>query len=87
MKSCRFDAVPFERKKKADCGSVSAVEGFEIEPERVAEAIVDAWLSGKAERYVPRPYWVAAAARILAPAIVRRATGGGAFTTATKAGT
>jgi short-subunit dehydrogenase len=55
-------------------------------PERVAEAIVDAWLSGKAERYVPRPYWLAAAARILAPAVVRKATSGGAFTTATKAG-
>ena len=52
-------------------------------PERVAEAIVDAGPGGKAERYVPRPYGLAAAARILAPALVRRATGGGAFTTAT----
>jgi short-subunit dehydrogenase len=52
-------------------------------PERVAEAIVDAGPGGKAERYVPRPYWLAAALRILTPALVRRATGGGAFTTAT----
>jgi short-subunit dehydrogenase len=52
-------------------------------PERVAEAIVDAGPGGKAERYVPRPYGLAAAARVLAPALVRRATGGGAFTTAT----
>jgi short-subunit dehydrogenase len=52
-------------------------------PERVAEAIMDAGPGGKAERYVPRPYWIAAATRILAPALVRRATGGGAFTTAT----
>jgi uncharacterized protein len=51
-------------------------------PERVAEAIVDAGPGGKAERYVPRPYWIAAAARLLAPALVRRAIGGGAFTTA-----
>jgi uncharacterized protein len=52
-------------------------------PARVAEAIVQAGPGGKAERYVPRPYWLAAAARILAPAAVRRATSGGAFTTAT----
>jgi short-subunit dehydrogenase len=55
-------------------------------PDRVAEAIMDAGPGGKAERYVPRPYWLAAAARILLPGIVRRATGGGAFTTATKSG-
>jgi hypothetical protein len=54
-------------------------------PDRVAEAIVDAGPGGKAERYVPRPYWLAAALRILAPALVRRATAGGGFTTATGA--
>ena len=42
-------------------------------PERVAEAIVDAGPGGRAERYVPRPYWIAAAAaRIVAPRLVRR---------------
>jgi short-subunit dehydrogenase len=46
-------------------------------PERVAEAIMDAGPGGKAERYVPRPYWLAATARVLAPRLVRRATGGG----------
>ena len=56
------------------------------EPDVVAEAIVDAGPGGKAERYVPRYYWIPAALRILAPALIRRATGGGAFTTATKAG-
>lgn len=50
-------------------------------PDHVAEAIVDAGLRGKAERYVPRPYWIAAALRVLAPALVRRATGGGALVT------
>ena len=52
-------------------------------PERVADAIIEAGPGGKAERYVPRPYWIAAALRILAPALVRRATVGGGFTTAT----
>ncbi len=56
------------------------------EPDVVAEAIVDAGPGGKAERYVPRYYWIPAALRILAPRLIRRATGGGAFTTATKAG-
>jgi len=55
-------------------------------PEKVAEAVVDVALNGRAERYVPRPYWLAAAARILAPRLVRRATAGGAFTTATGSG-
>ena len=55
-------------------------------PERVAEAIMEAGPGGKAERYVPRAYWLAAALRILAPALVRRATAGGAFTTATGSG-
>ena len=54
-------------------------------PEVVAEAIFDAGPGGKAERYVPRPYWLAAAARIFTPALVRRATAGGAFTPKTGA--
>jgi short-subunit dehydrogenase len=49
-------------------------------PEKVAEAIVQAGPGGHAERYVPRPYWAAAALRVLAPRLVRRATGGGAMT-------
>ena len=56
------------------------------EPERVADAIMAAGPGGKAERYVPRPYWLAAAMRILAPWLLRRATAGGAFTTATGSG-
>ena len=55
-------------------------------PEVVAEAIMDAGPGGRAERYVPRPYWLAAALRILAPRLVRRATAGGAFTTSTGVG-
>ena len=54
-------------------------------PERVAEAIIDAGPGGKPERYVPRAYGLVAVLRVLAPALVRRATAGGAFTTATAA--
>ena len=46
--------------------------------ERAANAIVDAGLRRRAERYVPRPYAIAAAARVLAPALLRRAQRGGA---------
>jgi short-subunit dehydrogenase len=57
-------------------------------PEKVAEAIVEAGLKGRAERYVPRPYALVAVARILAPSLVRRVlSGGGAapLTTSTAA--
>jgi uncharacterized protein len=47
-------------------------------PEKAAEAIYQAGVERKAERYVPRAYWIAAALRILAPRLVRRALGGGA---------
>lgn len=47
-------------------------------PERVAEAIVDTGLRGKAERYVPRPYALTAILRIVAPRLVRRTLSGGA---------
>jgi len=46
-------------------------------PDKVSEAIFEAGPGGKAERYVPRAYWLAAAARILLPRAVRRATGSG----------
>ena len=52
-------------------------------PEGVAEAILDAGPGGRAERYVPRYYWVAAAARILLPGVVRRVVWGGALNTST----
>ena len=55
------------------------------DPAGVAEAIVAAGPGGAAERYVPRYYWLAAALRILAPALIRRATAGGGLATATNA--
>jgi uncharacterized protein len=57
-------------------------------PEIVAEAIVECGLRGKAERYVPRPYALAAVARILLPGLTRRILSGGAaegLTTSTAA--
>lgn len=47
-------------------------------PEKVAEAIFEAGPGGKAERYVPRPYGLAAVARILLPGLTRRVLSGGA---------
>jgi short-subunit dehydrogenase len=47
-------------------------------PEKAAEAIYEAGIGRRAERYVPRPYALAAAMRILAPGLVRRALRGGA---------
>ena len=47
-------------------------------PDKAAEAIVQAGLGGRPERYVPRPYALAAALRVVAPRLVRRVIGGGA---------
>ena len=59
-------------------------------PELAAEAILRAAGWGgrrpRAEVYVPRPYAVMAALRILAPSLVRRAVATGAFTTAARPG-
>jgi short-subunit dehydrogenase len=55
-------------------------------PERVADAIFDAGPGGRAERYVPRPYWIAATARAAAPALVRRVVGASARRLATRTG-
>jgi short-subunit dehydrogenase len=53
------------------------------EPEKVAEAIYECGPGGRAERYVPRPYGLAAAFRILFPALVRRVLSGGAASSLT----
>ncbi len=56
-------------------------------PERAAEAIVDAGLRRRPERYVPRAYALAGAARLLLPGLVRRTlTRGGASILTTKTG-
>src|SRR3954454_17360251 len=48
------------------------------DPEIVAKAIADCAFNGKAERYVPRPYGLAAMLRINAPGLVRRVLSRGA---------
>lgn len=45
-------------------------------PEQGAEAIFEAGISRRPERYVPRPYALAAVLRIVTPGLVRRALGG-----------
>jgi short-subunit dehydrogenase len=45
-------------------------------PEHGAQAIYEAGIGRRAERYVPRPYGLAAVLRILAPRLVRRVIGG-----------
>lgn len=45
-------------------------------PEHAAEAIYQAGVERRAERYVPRPYRLAAALRALAPGLVRKVLGG-----------
>jgi uncharacterized protein len=56
-------------------------------PDRVAEAIIDTGLRQRAERYVPRPYFLAAVARLLLPDLVRRTlTRGGAAVLTTRTG-
>ena len=47
-------------------------------PEKAAEAIFQAGVERRAERYVPRPYALAAVLRIVVPGLVRRVLGGGA---------
>jgi short-subunit dehydrogenase len=57
-------------------------------PEPVAKAIAEVGLGRRPERYVPRPYYLAAVARLLLPGLVRRALTSGAagvLTTATGA--
>ena len=53
------------------------------EPEKVAEAIFECGPGGKAERYVPRPYALAAVARILMPRLTRRVLTGGSASSLT----
>jgi uncharacterized protein len=55
-------------------------------PEHVAEAIVETGPGGRPERYVPRGYALAAAARVLMPGLVRRVTAGGRTAPATRPG-
>jgi len=57
-------------------------------PDSAAEAIFSSGIGRRPERYVPRPYSLASAVRVLTPGLVRRLLGGGGaaiMTTATGA--
>jgi uncharacterized protein len=45
-------------------------------PEHAAEAIYETGIGRRPERYVPRPYGIAAALRVVAPGLARRIIGG-----------
>jgi len=46
-------------------------------PDKAAEAIFEAGPGGRAERYVPRPFGLAAVLRVVMPGLTRRILGGG----------
>jgi len=62
---------------QAELNAKTATRWLVSTPEKAAEAIVDAGLKGKAERYIPRPYGIVAALRVVAPGLVRRVLGSG----------
>jgi short-subunit dehydrogenase len=70
----------------AELVAKAATRWLVSDPEVVAEAIMEAGPGGRAERYVPRYYWIFAALRILAPRVVRGAVAGGGFTPAAGSG-
>jgi short-subunit dehydrogenase len=69
--------VATEGFPQAELVAKAATRWMVSTPEKVAAAIVQAGPGGKAERYAPRPYALAAAARILLPGLTRRILGGG----------
>jgi short-subunit dehydrogenase len=72
--------VATEGFPQAELVAKAATRWMVSTPEKVAAAIVDAGPGGKAERYAPRPYALAAAARILLPGLTRKVLGGGGAT-------
>jgi uncharacterized protein len=70
--------VPTEGFPQAELRQKALTRLLLSTPEKVADAIYEVGPGGKAERYVPRPYALAAYLRILAPRLVRRVLGGGA---------
>jgi short-subunit dehydrogenase len=75
--------VPTEGFPQTELRAKAATRLILSSPEKVAEAIHQVGPGGKAERYVPRPYALAAYLRVLAPGLVRRVLGGGSADTFT----
>ena len=76
---CCPGSSPTEGFPAAELMAKAATRWIVAKPETVAEAIVEAGPGGKAERYVPRAYWLAAARGCWPRRLVRRATAGGAL--------
>jgi short-subunit dehydrogenase len=70
--------VPTEGFPQTELREKAATRLILSSPEKVAEAIYEVGPGGKSERYVPRPYAVAAYLRVLTPRLTRRVLGGGA---------
>ena len=77
--------VPTDGFPQAELRAKAATRLILSTPEKVAEAIHEVGPGGRSERYVPRPYALAAYLRILAPRLVRRVLGGGGAGTFTPA--
>jgi short-subunit dehydrogenase len=77
--------VPTEGFPQAELREKALTRLILSSPEKVADAIYEVGPGGKAERYVPRAYALAAYLRILSPRLVRRVLGGGSGNTFTPA--
>jgi short-subunit dehydrogenase len=77
--------VPTEGFPQTELRQKAAARLILSSPEKVAEAIYEVGPGGKSERYVPRPYALAAYLRVLTPRLVRRVLGGGSAVTLTPA--
>lgn len=68
--------IPTEGFPHAELTSSSRTRWAVSTPAHAAQAIYEAGVERRAERYVPRGYGLAAAARVLAPGLVRRVMAG-----------
>jgi uncharacterized protein len=73
--------IPTEGFPQAELRAKAATRLILGTPKQVAEAIHEVGPGGRAERYVPRKYALAASLRILAPSLTRRILGGGSAST------
>src|SRR6202012_5741334 len=75
--------VPTEGFPQTELRAKAATRLILSSPEKPAGAIFEVGPGGNSERYVPRPYALAAYLRVLSPRLVRRVLGGGAAETFT----
>jgi len=70
--------IPTEGFPQAELAAKPWTRWILSTPENAAEAIFQAGIGRRPERYVPRAYALAPALRVLAPGLVRRVLAGGA---------